>query len=70
MTKLANPSELTWQWPKSFYHVYFPRLVEMNYLTKQESDQALYDMQQLEKTPSSQLFCPSLIEIIAEKKQV
>ena len=68
MAKLANPNELTWQWPKSFYHVYFPRLVEMNYLSPAESEQALLDMEQLEKSASSQLFCPSLIEIIAEKK--
>ncbi|MBT8327319.1 MAG: methyltransferase domain-containing protein [Bacteroidia bacterium] len=67
MAKLANPKELTWQWPKSFYHVYFPRLVEMNYLTQQESEQALKDMEQLGNQPSSQLYCPSLIEIIAEK---
>ena len=68
IAKLANPKELTWQWPKSFYQVYFPRLVEMNYLTQQESDQALTDMYQLEKTASSQLFCPSVIEIIAGKQ--
>lgn len=67
MTKLANPNELTWQWPKSFYTVYFPRLVEMHYLTHQEAKQALEDLYALEQLSSSQLFCPSLIEIVAEK---
>ena len=67
MAKLVTPKELTWHWPKSFYELYFPKLVEMGYLESQESIDALRDFHQLEQDPNSHLFCPTLIEVIAEK---
>lgn len=67
MAKLARPNELTWNWPKSFYHIYFPKLVEMGYLSEQECQLALADHRELERNPNSTLFCPLLIEVIAEK---
>lgn len=68
MSKLAQPKNLVWQWPKSFYHNYFPRLVSSGYLTKEEVDKAFTDFKELEQDPNSTLFCPILIEVIAEKK--
>ncbi|MGB1037660.1 MAG: class I SAM-dependent methyltransferase [Bacteroidia bacterium] len=67
MAKFATPSQLTWQWPKSFYEVYFPKLAEMGYMTPLEVEHAFTDFQKLEKIESAHLFCPTLIEIIAEK---
>jgi len=67
ISKLATPKNFTWHWPKSFYHSYFQRLVEMNYLTEEESQTALKEMNDLEKMKSATLFCPTLIEVIAEK---
>ncbi|MDC1395923.1 methyltransferase domain-containing protein, partial [Bacteroidia bacterium] len=68
MAKLATPNELTWQWPKSFYEIYFPSLVDMNYLSSQDAKAALKDLEDLEHTNGAHLFCPTLIEIIAEKQ--
>ena len=67
IAKIARPKDLTWQWPKSFYHIYFPKLVEYGYLTQEQCDLALRDHQKLEAINSSTLCCPMVIEIIAEK---
>jgi len=67
MTKLAQPGTLNWEWPKTFYHSYFPRLQEAGYLTSEEVIQAINDMDLLESNPNSSLFCPMMIEVIAEK---
>ena len=67
MTKMGTPDSLEWQWPRSFYYSYFPRLVDLGYLTNDEVSTALNEMELLSKTKNATLFCPSLIEVIAEK---
>lgn len=67
MAKLATPESVTWQWPKTFYYSYFPRIQQMGYLTEAEVATALAQMEQLEQTPGATLFCPVMIEVIAEK---
>ena len=67
MSKLAQPNNLNWHWPKSFYYSYFPRLVTAGYLTDREVKDALNDFQELEENNNSNLCCPILIEVIAEK---
>ncbi len=67
MSKLATPDNVTWQWPKTFYHSYFPRIKDMGLLTEEEVQQALEDMDTLEDTRGATLCCPILIEVIAEK---
>ncbi len=68
LAKMATPNDMTWNWPRSFYMTYFPRLVEMGYLTEEQKEQAYQDMSTLEKNPLTTLFCPFMIEVIAEKK--
>ncbi|MEZ4817012.1 MAG: methyltransferase domain-containing protein [Flavobacteriaceae bacterium] len=67
MQKMATPKDLVWQWPKSFYESFFPRLVETGYLQKEDVPAALKDLQHLENTPGATICCPLMIEIIAEK---
>ncbi|RDK88381.1 class I SAM-dependent methyltransferase [Marinirhabdus gelatinilytica] len=67
MPKLGSPKNLVWQWPKTFYHSYFPRLVKSGYLTETEAQQAFTDHTNLEKTEGATLFCPMMVEVIAEK---
>ncbi len=67
MSKIATPQSIEWHWPKSFYLTYFPRLVEMGYLDQETMDGTLRDLDQLEQSDNSTLFCPILIEVIAEK---
>jgi len=67
MSKLATPDNFAWHWPKSFYYSYFPRLVDAGYLTPTDVQQALNDQAELECNKNATIFCPVLIEIIAEK---
>ena len=67
MPKLGNPNNLNWHWPKSFYYTYFPKLVDAGYLTQDDLENALKDHAELEKNESTTVFCPILIEVIAEK---
>lgn len=67
MPKLATPDNLTWQWPKTFYHSYFPRLVDMGFLTSEEVTAALNDLEELENTAGATICCPIMVEVIAEK---
>ena len=67
ITVMARPSDFAWQWPRSFYDVYFPALGEMGYLSANEVELALSEVTQLEAQPNSIFYGPSVVEIIAEK---
>ncbi len=67
MSKLATPKSFVWQWPKTFYKGYFPKLNEMDYLTSEEVKNAFVDLETLENTPGATLCCPLMVEVIAEK---
>ena len=65
--KLATPGSMTWEWPKTFYHNYFPRLVSMGYLDNHDVEDAIEDLQELEMLSYATLCCPLMVEVIAEK---
>lgn len=67
MQKLATTKDLVWQWPKSFYESFFPRLAETGYLNKEDVTNALKDFSVLENTPGATICCPLMVEVIAEK---
>ncbi len=67
MAKIATPAASVWQWPKTFFQSYFPRLVATKYLTKEEVKQALSELDELEKNPGASIATCLMVEIIAEK---
>jgi len=67
MPKLGTPGSMIWEWPKTWYQSYFPRLVSMGYLNKQDVEDAMKDIQELEMLSYATLCCPLMIEVIAEK---
>lgn len=67
MNKLATPNNLEWEWPKTFYKSYFPRLVDYGLLTSEEVDLAFSDLASLEETSGVTLCCPLMIEVIATR---
>jgi len=67
MAKLATPESFAWQWVKSFYRSYFPRLVALGYLTEAEVAEALKCMNDLEQITGTSICCPMMVEVIAEK---
>ena len=67
MPKLATPNSKVWKWPRTFYESYFPRLIEMGILSTQDVKHAFNDLEELEKLNYTTLWCPLMIEVIAEK---
>lgn len=67
MLKMATVNHLDWQWPKTFYQSYFPRLIDAGYLSSEEVNEALIEMTELENTPGATLACPMMVEVIGEK---
>ncbi|MEZ4779595.1 MAG: methyltransferase domain-containing protein [Flavobacteriaceae bacterium] len=67
MHKIATVNDLVWQWPKSFYESFFPRLIETGYLQKNDVSFALKDLAVLEKNPGASICCPLMVEVVAEK---
>ena len=67
MPKLATVNSVIWQWPKTFYKSYFPRLEQMGYLSNEQVSEALLDLITLEHTKGANLCCPMMIEVIAQK---
>ena len=68
MTKIATMDNGVWQWPKTFFESYFPRLVSQNYLTSKEVAKALSELQELEETKGASICTCLMVEIIAEKR--
>ncbi len=67
MMKIATPKSGVWQWPKTFFQSYFPRLIPQNYLTEEEVKSALADLEVLENTEGATIAPCLMVEIIAEK---
>ena len=67
MSKIATPKNGVWQWPKTFFQSYFPRVAEQHYLTPEEVKAALLELEDLEKIDGATICTPMMIEIIAEK---
>ncbi|NND16130.1 MAG: methyltransferase domain-containing protein [Eudoraea sp.] len=67
MSKIATPRNVTWQWPKSFFYSYFPRLISMGYLSANEVENALAEMEALENIEGASICTPLMFEVIAEK---
>lgn len=67
MSKIATVENGVWQWPKTFFQSYFPRLVSQNYLTLDEVNDALMELEELEKIVGATICTCLMVEIIAEK---
>jgi len=67
MMKIATAENGIWQWPKTFFQSYFPRLVVQNYLTTEEVTMALLKLEELEKLDGATICTCLMVEIIAEK---
>jgi SAM-dependent methyltransferase len=67
LVKYATPEHMNWHWPKTFLHIYMPRLIEYGYMTQDEVQAALDAFDELELFDSACVFCPSMIEVIAVK---
>lgn len=53
--------------PGLFFQSYFPRLIDQNNLTPAEVDEALRDLEDLEKIEGATICTCLMVEVIAEK---
>lgn len=67
VTKLAMPSDLTWEWPYSFLKIYLPKLIERGLISEKEVEEALQEFDQLTAMPQAMILCPTVVEIVLEK---
>lgn len=67
MNKLATPDALDWQWPRTFFQIYFPKVAEVGYLTNDDVRDALKELEVLATNPNATILTPQMVEIIAQK---
>lgn len=67
MSKAGYEGDMTWQWPKTFLEIYIPKLHNRGYLTSNEADLALQDLDELEYIPGASMVCPLMYEVVAVK---
>ncbi len=68
LTRIARPGEWAWHWPKTFLHLYLPKLVEQGRITKEMCDGALNEWTELEDVEGAYCFTPPMLEVVAKKK--
>jgi hypothetical protein len=67
ISKLAKPSDLTWEWPNTFLNIYLPKISERGLLTSSELADALANLEALTAMPNAMLMCPVVIETVMKK---
>lgn len=67
MAKIATLDNGIWQWPKTFFESYFPRLVDQKYMTTEEVKEAMDALEELENIQGATICTCLMSEIIAEK---
>ena len=68
MVKMARPDQLEWNWPNTFFKIYFPKVVEMGYMSSELCDRVLKKLDQAKAEGKTILMTPTMIEVIARKK--
>lgn len=67
ISKLARPSDLTWEWPYSFLKIYLPKLIERGLILEEEVAGALEELEALTAMPQAMILCPTVVEVVLEK---
>jgi ubiquinone/menaquinone biosynthesis C-methylase UbiE len=65
---IVTPSNFVWQWPKAFVRGGVHRLVELGFLTLQESTELLDAFTAAESNPNTRLVTPAVLEVIAIRR--
>ena len=67
MSKIASSSDFTWQWPNSFFKIYFPKLIPVGYLDEETCQLGLEELEALSYVEGATICCPLMTEVIAVK---
>jgi len=67
MQKIAPAKSLNWYWPKTFFTIYMPKLVDSGYMTNEQKEAALAEFDRLEELPHAMILTPQMLEVIVRK---
>ena len=67
LIRIGRPGSQVWNWPRTFFWGFVPRLVEDEYLTRAEGEAFFREWEERERTPGAFLFTPPMVEIIGVK---
>lgn len=65
--KVSSPSELVWQWPGTFLHIYSEKLIAMGLLSKEEQAAFFEAWPKLEADSRAMIITPLMMEFVARK---
>lgn len=67
MVKIMRPSDVNWNWPQTFFEIYFPKVASMGFMTLSEAKEAISAIKDIKMNPNAIMLTPTMIEIISEK---
>lgn len=67
MSKMGIPDDLTWEWPSSFFRIFFAKLVEDGIMDKEVQLKAIEELDELEYTEGAVINTPQMVEVVAVK---
>ena len=65
--RVARSSDTMFEWPKLWWSIYAPKLVDMGYLAAEDCEALLAHFRDLEASETSFIQCPTVYEFIATK---
>jgi ubiquinone/menaquinone biosynthesis C-methylase UbiE len=68
LVRVARPGTMLWNWPRTFFSLFVPKLVENGFLSAAEQREWLADWDEHERTPGAFFQTPPMVEIIAERQ--
>lgn len=67
LCRVGRPGSPYWEWPRRFFKVFRPKLIEENILSEQEYDQIDREWEALALKPGAFVFTPPMLAIVAMK---
>ncbi len=67
IVRLARPGEALWEWPRSFWRSYAPKLVAMGLLDEADCQAFLDLWEERSRNPQALFMTPPMLAIVAEK---
>ena len=67
--RIARGGDAMFEWPRSWWQTYAPKLVETGFLRQTDCDELLRDLDEVGQSNTDFVCCPPVYEIIAEKPE-
>jgi SAM-dependent methyltransferase len=67
LVRIARPGSMLWNWPRTFFSIFLPKLVENGFLSAAEHQQWQAEWAERERMPGAFFQTPPMIEIVAER---